>query len=97
MDHTTQLGWNTPQNEVSGATARLVRDVFVAGDMVHETALLEMGVDINGEVDSDGRTQESEGESSTAGEQNPPRSEEGHVEGSGQRSCVQGHPLRAWQ
>ena len=40
----------------------------MAGDMVHETALLEMGVDINGEVDSDGRTQESEGESSTAGE-----------------------------
>lgn len=97
MDLITQLGWGTPQNDVGEGTARLVRDVLVAGDMVHEAALLEMGVDNNDNADGRDCTQETEGDASAAGTHNPGNSEEGYVEGKGCRGCVPVPPILACQ
>ena len=104
MDPIAQYGWGTPGNALGDGTARLVRDVFVAGDMVHEAALVEIGVarhdmgeDINDEADSRESTLEADGDASAPHIQNPHGREEGHMEGIDARGCVLGLPLRAWQ
>lgn len=97
MDPSAQLGWGTPQNEVGDGTARLVRDVFAAGDMVHEAALMEVGVDNNNEAEHRGCMPETGGDVSVVVAENPGGSEEGYVEGTGPRGCVPGLLRRAWQ
>ena len=81
MDPISQLGWGTPQAAMGDGTARLVRDVFAAGDTVHEAALMEMGVDSNDETDSRDGTTGAEGDASTAVAQTTACSEVGYMEG----------------
>ena len=43
MDPISQLGWGNRCVEVERGASQLVRDVFVAADMVHEDAMSEVG------------------------------------------------------
>lgn len=97
MDPMTQHGWGTPQNAIGNGTTRLVRDVFVAADRVHEAALLEMAAYSNDEADNMDSTQHTEGDASEAGMQNQGCSEERYEKGNGPRGWVLGLPLCAWQ
>ena len=43
MDPIAQLGWGNRRGEVEGPTAQLVRNVFIAADLMHEDAMSQMG------------------------------------------------------
>ena len=45
MDPISQLGWRHRRGEVQGPASQLVRDVFVAADLVHLDAMSDVGGD----------------------------------------------------
>ena len=54
MDPVSQLGWGNRGMEVEGPTAMLVRDVFIAADVLHADAMSQMGGNTeNGDESSD--------------------------------------------
>lgn len=47
MDLIAQLGWGNQRGEVEGPAAQLVRDVFVAANLLHKDAMSQIGGNSN--------------------------------------------------
>lgn len=90
MDPISQLGWGNRCVEVDGAATQLVRDVFVAADVVHEDAMSEAAGSTHDEGEGRGSMEdaaEDTPQSPTEGSMYAASSEEGDVEG--ERNYIQ--------
>ena len=66
MDPISQLRWGNRCNVVEGVTTTMVRDVFLAADMLHEDSMSEVGGSTHGDDESGGNAEGDGDDSSTS-------------------------------